>query len=322
MKDIAQKVGVSIATVSRVLNYDENFAVSDEVKRKIFEAAEEVNYYPKKYRRTKTYKKILIVKAYSEKVELEDTYYLSLRVTIERLLRMNEFFAEIKDDNLSLEELENYHGVIILGNLEEKKLYSFLSKNLNIILVDFSCDNPYVDSVVVNYKLGVKQALEYLLVLGHKKIGIISGRENTGNMDMRELYFRKFLQEKNLLNENYIFYGDFTPHGGYMAAKEMLNLPDKPTAIFVSNDSMAIGCYKAIYELGLKIPEDISIVGFNNTSISRFMTPPLTTVNVSVEEMAETSLYLLKDRLKRNRKIGKKVTISTELLVRESCKEV
>uniref|UniRef100_A0A7C3RVU3 LacI family DNA-binding transcriptional regulator n=1 Tax=Dictyoglomus thermophilum TaxID=14 RepID=A0A7C3RVU3_DICTH len=319
IKDIANRLGVSITTVSRVLNYDETFNVSSELKRKIFEVAEELNYEvkPKKRKRTS---RLLIIRTISEDLEMQDLYYLSLRVILEKLAKyMNIDTVTIHKDDMFNIDLKDINGIAIIGVLNNEELSNLLTKSSNIVVLDAYVENPVIDCVIINMKQAVKDAIDYLFSLGHREIGFIGG----DIMDKREYYFRKYVKEKGLsINENYIKRGDYTPNGGYKAAKELLAHNINPTAIFVANDSMAIGVYRALFEASLKIPEDISIVGFNNISISKFLNPPLTTISIPIEDLVETAINLLLERIEKNRKNSKKVIIATELVVRNSCKEI
>ncbi|WP_256204309.1 substrate-binding domain-containing protein [Planococcus faecalis] len=112
--------------------------------------------------------------------------------------------------------------------------------------------------------------------------------------------------------------GGYDPKDGYTNLREMLAGKVKPTAVFVANDTIAVGCYKAAFELGVKIPEDLSIVGFNDVATAKYMMPPLTTVKLYTEVMGETAVDLLIDRLTTKREVSKKIIIDTKLVIRES----
>ncbi len=135
---------------------------------------------------------------------------------------------------------------------------------------------------------------------------------------MRMPIYSHYLEEKNLFHEEYIQIGGFTPKHGYRMGKELLALEDRPTAIFCANDSLAIGCYKAVQEAMLRVPEDISVVGFNDISMTKYLVPPLTTVHVPMDFMGEEAVNMLAERIYTNREISMKVSVPAKLVIRES----
>ncbi|QAA34280.1 LacI family DNA-binding transcriptional regulator [Clostridium manihotivorum] len=325
IKDIANKAEVSIATVSRVLNFDDTLNVSDSTKKRIFEAAEELNYITMKQRKSKrSIYKIGLIHWYTDKEELIDPYYMSIRMAIEKkcaeesisFIRINEVY------NL----VDEVDGLIAIGKFGQKDIDKFKNFSKNIVFVDCSPDEETYDSVVIDFRRAVNNILDYLTSLGHKKIGFIGGREviNQGTediVDYREVTYIQYMNSNNNFNPNYVKLGKFTPASGYELMIELLRQEEVPTAVFIASDSMAIGAYKAINELGLSIPKDISVIGFNDISTAQYITPSLTTVKAYTEFMGEVSVDLLIERLGKDREISKKVIIPTKLIVRESCRE-
>lgn len=326
IKDIAEKAGVSITTVSRVLNYDETLNVSDETKQRIFEAAQELEYIPSRRKKHRRKFKIGLLYSYSLEEELEDTYYLSIRVSIEKKLLSEgaNIFRIGKDDDL--EKIKNIDAIIALGTFNSNDIERIKKFTKPIVFVDSSPNEDLFDSVIINFPQAVKKALDYLCSLGHTKIAYIGGMDFdiNGNRidDLRENTYTKYMKERELYNPDLIKVGKYTPKDGYRLMKEILETTTLPTAAFVANDSIAIGCYKAIYEKELKIPEDISIVGFNDISSAQYMMPPLTTIKLHIEFMGETAVDLIIEKLMSERNICKKITIPAELIIRESCKVI
>ena len=155
-----------------------------------------------------------------------------------------------------------------------------------------------------------------------QKIAFIGGDEvdSDGNevIDERLIAYQTYMQEKGLFQESYIKIGGYTPKHGYRLMKELLELEDRPTAIFAANDSLAVGCYKAVQEKGLHIPEDISIIGFNDISMAKYMIPPLSTVHVYMKFMGEQAVTLLAERISTEREISMHISIPAELVLRDS----
>ncbi|MBZ9685850.1 LacI family DNA-binding transcriptional regulator [Clostridium estertheticum] len=326
IKDIAERARVSIATVSRVLNYDETLSVSAETRQRVFEAAQELEYTPPKRKKSRKKFKIGLLYSYSLEEELEDTYYLSIRVSIEKRLVAEgaKIFRISKNDDL--EKLKNIDGIIALGTFNINDVERIKKFIRPVVFVDTAQDEDLFDSVIINFSKSVRNALDYLFSLGHNKIAYIGGIDLDINgdrfIDLREDTYCKYMKEKGSYNENLIKVGNYTPRDGYKLMKEILEADTIPTATFVANDSIAIGCYKAIYEKKLKIPDDMSIVGFNDISSAQYMTPPLTTIKLHIEFMGETAVDLLIERLISGREICKKITIPAKFIIRESCKEI
>jgi LacI family transcriptional regulator len=323
IKDIAELANVSMTTVSRVLNHDETLNVTAETRQRIFEAAEELEYVFAAKKKSKSKLKVGVYYSYSLEEELIDTYYLSIRVALEKKLKENGIEAQKLTRDESQRTIDKINGLICLGTFKKDDIELIKRYDKPCVFIDSCPDDSYFDSVVIDFTSATKKALNYLIDLGHQKIGFIGGTETDlyGNRlkDLRQEVFEKYIQENGIFNEDFVKVGGYNPKDGYVLLKELLSSEkDRPTALFVGNDSIAIGCYKAAHELGVKIPEELSIVGFNDVSSAQYMVPPLTTIKLYTEIMGETAVELLLEKLDTKRKVCKKVTISTNLIERES----
>lgn len=330
IKDIAEKAGVSSATVSRVLNYDNTLSVSDEKRQLIFEIAESLDYMPprkRNIRKTQKKLKIGLVHWYTMSQELDDPYYMSIRLGIEKMCYESniEILKIFRPDEYDFQSLEGIDGFIAIGKFTESQIKKITDISQNIVFVDSSPFEERFDSVVIDFEKAVIGALDYLWGNGHRKIGYIGGREYIGHErialgERRETVFRDYMKRLDLLDETQIYIGAFLAESGYELMKEAIKKSDHvPTAFLIASDSMAIGVLRAVHEMGLKVPEDISVIGFNDIPTSKFTVPPLTSVRVHKEFMGETAVELLLERILKKRTIAKKVVIPTELRVRESC---
>ena len=324
IKDIAGVAGVSIATVSRVLNYDESLNVSETTKKRIFEVAEELNYVTVRARKNKCKKyKVGIVNWYTEREELNDPYYLSIRLAVEKKCKEEETLfrnIELRDSQENLKEID---GLIAIGKFGPQDIETLRDITPHIVFIACSPAEKLYDSVVTEYKEGVTEALNYLSDLGHVDIGYIGGEEyiNDGEervIDYREETYKEFMIKRDNFKIEWVFKGEFTPQDGYNLMKKALEHSHRPTAFFIASDPMAIGAYKAIAEAGLSVPGDISIVSFDDIQTAQFLVPALTTVKVHTEFMGETGVETLLEQLKSGRSIHKKVLIPTQLMVRDS----
>lgn len=322
IKDIAKKAGVSISTVSRVLNYDSTLSVTEQTRMKIFEAAEELSY---KKRPTKRQQElslhIIVVNSYSENDELDQAYYLSIRSGIENRCKQQSIDASIiKFEELENIDLKNIEGIIAVGKFSANQVEGLRQLSENIVFVD-SSPNIDCDSVVVDFESATKKILNYFISRGHYNIGMISGVEDfVGQMmDPREMTFRLYLSEHGLLDESYVYTGKFTVDAGYEMMKTAISrgINSLPTAFFAANDKLAIGALRALIEENIPVPTRVNIIGMNDLYICKYLNPPLSTVKVYTEIMGETAVDTLLERLS-GRKVSKKIFIGTKLIIRQS----
>lgn len=332
IKDIAKQAGVSSATVSRVLNYDETLSVSEDKRKLIFEIAEELDYMPPRKRNVgKVAKKLKIglVHWYTMSQELDDPYYMSIRLGIEKMCYENdvEIVKIFKPDEYDFQKLESVDGFIAIGKFTDSQISKIYERSQNIVFVDSSPMEEKFDCVVIDFEKAVTGALDYLWEIGHRKIGYIGGRETIGPDhialgERRESVFKSHMMALGAYNEAFVHIGAFLAESGYRLMKQAIQSGEEtPTAYFIASDSIAIGALRAVHECDLKVPKDINIIGFNDIPTSKYTVPPLTTVRVHKEFMGETAVELLLERIIKRRDISKKVIIPTALQVREStCK--
>ncbi|MFZ1605194.1 MAG: LacI family DNA-binding transcriptional regulator, partial [Enterococcus aquimarinus] len=283
IKDIAQKAGVSPATVSRVLNYDPDLSVSKETEQKVFEIAEALNYTKHKNKRRES-AVLRLVQWYDSEEELADLYYLAIRLGIEK--RAEELNIRLIKEQLSELSDTETQGTIAVGKFDQAQMKQLKKLNEELLFVDFDGLSLGINSLVVDFSQGVQLIIDQFIKEKHERIGILSGMEYTKGSrheidDPRFLVFREYLTRLKLYNEADHLQGAFTIEGGYTAMKTYLEShTDYPTAFFASSDALAIGAMRAIQGHGLRIPEDISVIGFNDVSVAKYVTPALTTVKV------------------------------------------
>ncbi|WP_169090972.1 LacI family DNA-binding transcriptional regulator [Paenibacillus sp. PL91] len=331
IKEIAQRANVSIATVSRVLNYDPGISVADETRKRIFEVAQQLNYKTLRQRNGAAAKeryRVGLVNWYSDQEEMLDPYYLAIRLGIERecfqrkmdLVKL--YMLPQEDSDRKEWPGEPLDGILAIGRFEKEDLDRFPLGFENIVFVDSSPDDNRFDSVVIDLRKSVSDVADYLIGLGHAAIGYIGGHNRVNNKrvrDEREQVFMERLADQGLYDAELVFTGSHLyAEDGYKLMKKALSGAKLPTAFFIENDSMAVGALRALHEAKVQVPQDISIVGCNDIAISEFLQPPLTTVKVHMEHMGETAVELLADRLAAKREIAKKIVLPTRLQIRES----
>jgi LacI family transcriptional regulator len=325
IKDIAQLAGVSIATVSRVLNYDTTLSVSDETKKKIFEAAEELSY-KKKQARKQDSGRIAVLQWYTEKEELEDLYYMSIRLGVENRCRHHslQLVKYFQDNYEELKGEEELQGLIAIGKFSGRQVKELRGITKNIVFVDTSPDEEQYDSIVIDFEKATKKVLDYFIDKGHKQIGYIGGKEEFKDKtsaieDAREETFKRYLIEKGIFDKSVMYNGKFSAEDGHSLMKQAIKeLGDNlPTAFFAGNDSIAVGALRALLEEGIAVPERVNLIGVNDISISKYVFPTLSTVKVYTELMGETAVDTLLERIE-GRKTAKKILIATKLVIRNS----
>lgn len=323
IKDIAEKAGVSIATVSRVLNYDASLSVGDETKKRIFEIAEALSYKKRPSKKSSS-ARIGILLWYTEKEELNDLYYMSIRLGIEQ--RCEQHGIQVANFYNSIESIkqEDLQGIIAVGKFSAGQVEELSQMVEHLVFVDSSPDEDVYDAVVVDFEKATKTVLKHFTESGHTNIGYLGGREEFKDHsaeieETREKTFKASLLDANLLDESNLYIGRFTVEDGYNLMKQAIQTKGDalPTAFFAANDLLAIGALRALNEEKIAVPERVSLIGINDISVSKYVFPPLSTVKVHTEVMGETAVDTILERI-AGRQIAKKIFISTELVIRDS----
>ena len=328
IKDIAQAAGVSSATVSRVLNQDQAMSVSDETRTKIFTIAEQLGYKKSKKnnKRSKTSRRIAIIEWYTEQEELDDLYYYSIRLGAEK--RAQELGFEIIRifNNDSMAQLENIDGIIAIGKFSPDKIKELETYSDNLVFVDSDTLNYGHSCVTTDFENSVINVIDYFINNGLKKIGMIAGQETSSDKstllsDPRLNTFQSYLKQLKLYDPNLIKIGSFSSEAGYKIMKEfIMELGDNlPQAFFVANDALASGALRALQEAIIPVPESVSLISFNDTSLAKYMYPKLSTVTVFTEEMGKQAIQILEQSfLKDSPSVAYMVKLATRLTIRES----
>ncbi len=333
LKDIAQKVNLSISTISRVLSQDETIIVSDDTRQAIIEAAQSLNYIPlcKKTRKKEAVTtKIGIALMFETDMLTEDIYYLVMKNAVEELnfAADNEIvllFRNEQGDFTPSHEVK-LNGIFAIGRFSVSEIKSMERLTKNIVFMDSAPDEGKYCSVVPNYALGVKKALDYFIEKGHKEIGFLGSKKTMSSLkifepDPRFLFFQQYLTQKEFsLNPNYLLDCEMNSLSSYQVMKESLKTKKYPTALFVSSDVTANGLIRALLETGLKVPKDISIITFNNTSISENL--ELDSIGVNIKANAKAALNLINHMLSDDVFVPQKITVSCYLTNRKSVKNV
>lgn len=327
LKDIAKSVGVSLATVSRVLNYDRTLSVSDSTRKQIFKVAEELNYSKLKHRAAAPAKqlKIAIVQWYSKTKELDDLYYMSIRLGLEKRSDERHFLATRTFQN-DLQAIEpDVDAIIAIGKFSESQVAAMAQLTPNLVFVDQNQLCHGYDSVVTDFQFAVRQVIDFYWQRDQRRIGLLYGTEWTTDgqlevVDPRYNAFKQEMEARGAFDDRLVFAGDYTNHSGYQEMQTAIAElgDDLPSAFFVTNDPMAAGALKALHENNIDVPGRVSLFSFNDTTIAKYVFPELSSVHVNTELLGSTAVDLVENRLQTGRTTPQLVTIGTALVPRES----
>ena len=325
IKDIALAAGISSGAVSRILNNDPTLSVSPETKKRVFDIAQEMNYQ-KSRNRDKSLFKMGILQWFSAEQEMQDRSYLLVRQGIEDFCQKHSIgiIRAFQSDTTSIETLSDVDGLICIGKFSHEEIEKFIGICQNIVFLDMPVSDYQITTLTMDFKAAVYDALDYLTELGHQKIAYLGGREYVGNHvlfpDERKTAFQSYM-ERHELDGSLLYEDAFTTASGYQMMQSLLEEKELPTAVFAASDAIAFGAMRAIQEKGLTIPEDISIIGFNDTEMSAYTTPALTTISAPAYDMGQHGANLIYAATNLNINTPLKAKIPCRLIRRESCKK-
>jgi LacI family transcriptional regulator len=326
LEDIARESGFSIATVSRVLT-NSTYPVRASVREKILETAHVMGYQPNLVARSLRTDQTNTVGILVD--DLLSPFTPPVVRGIQDRLKENNFISLIVNSDWDVEQEQA--GIVSLLSRPVDGIifveYSHLTssealKNANKpgVFVHRLFGTPIKNSVVPDEIYGASLAVEHLIQLGHRSIAYISGLENWHNSKERLEGYKKTLETHEIpLVEEWIQPGDWEVEGGYKAAQNLLQLPNRPTAIFAANDLMALGTIYAIQDAGLNVPNDIAVVGYDNREFTWIARPNITTVVMPVYEMGRIAADILLQQIADRTRDNEEVKVRGELIVRDTC---
>lgn len=326
IQDVAKTAGVSVSTVSRVLNGKVD--VARETQDRILTVIEDLGFTTNLAARSmRSQKKNLIGLimpdiAYPFAIEvmkgvnraIAESEFDLLVYTTGDVRKSGRAVAEKKYVSLLTNSISD--GVIIVASVVAE-----FNTDEPIVAIDPVMSNPSYPSVHATNYQGAVEAMDYLLSLGHKRIGYISGRAELESSNRRLLGYRDSLKSAGIpIDDKLIASGEYTTQTGIKGARELFALNDRPTAIFASNDQMAMGVYQVAQEMGIRIPEDLSLIGFDNIPESKYL--GLTTVDQFISEMGYTATEMLIKIINGFPLQDQTYKMQTKLIVRSSCQKI
>lgn len=330
INDVAKEAGVSITTVSRVLN--NNYPVKEETRLRIESAIEKLNYKPNTMARSLITKKSSMIGVivpgitnlfFPTIVESLDEYMKSKGYSI--VLSNTE--GEAQKEQKLVEELmgRQVDGIIIIDPTMEnlrKGYYDKISKSLPLIIVNGSANSNKCSFVCYDEEVGTIEAFKYLIDLGHEKIAFLRGHKSF-SYDIKQKIYQDIIEQEKLHYERIVNVGKGNSievvERTQCRIEELLMSEERPTAVFACNDLMAVGVMNTCNKLGIKVPEQLSIIGFDNTLLASITQPKLTTVDLHMKEIGCRAAVELLDIIESHTKSRKKIILDTSLVIRESC---
>lgn len=326
LEEIAEAANVSIATVSRVLT-NSNHPVSDKTRQRIKKLAKEMGYKPNLAARSLRTDRTFTVGIIADDIVspfvpliirgiqdvLTEHDYLGLIINADRNL-------EVEKDAINTLLSRPVDGIIFVESGHRVATEVLEQSGKPYIFVHRLFDTSIKNSVVPDEFYGASLAVKHLIRLGHRRIAYIQGPKGWYAAEGRLAGYRAVLANEGIpVDPALIESGDWELESGYEATRRLLALDVPPTAIFAANDMMAIGAMYAIQTAGLRIPEDIAVVGYDNREVAWTVQPNLTTVNMPVYEMGLTAARLLLKQLKEEAHVIEEVRVKGQLFIRESC---
>lgn len=326
IKDVAKAADVSTSTVSHVIN--DTRPVSSETRQRVLEAINKLGYHPNRI-------------ASNLRSQKTDTIGVLLPNSA------NPFFAQVlagiedacydADYNLILGNANNetgrelsylnvllsrqVDGVLLISTGAHVESVAMLSKHETpVVLVDRSADLDTLDEIFTDNEEGGRLAARYLLSLGHQRLACITGPSFLTPSARRVAGFRDALAEAGYaVADAHVVTGDFQHEGGYNAARQLLTTSEPPTAIFACNDLMAVGALSAAHDVGLSVPDDLSVIGYDDIPLASYTTPRLTTIHQPGHKIGELAVQTLLKRIRRPDKAPEHHRLDVTLIERGTC---
>jgi LacI family transcriptional regulator len=328
--DVAREAGVSMATVSRVVNNNPN--VKPQTRKKVFEAIERLGYRPNAVARGLASKKTTTVGVVIP--DISNAIFAEVARGIEDIANMYRYNIILcnadkkKDKEISVINTlleKQVDGLLFMGGTVTKEhIEAFKSSSVPIVLCATTDDNNAIPAVDINHEKAAYDAVQLLIQQGHRNIGMISGTlQDPANGFARFQGYKKALEEANIpVVDEHIRVGNYRYESGIEAMKYFIDLADRPTAIFAATDEMAIGAIHTIQDANLKVPDDISVISVDNSRMASMVRPLLTSVAQPMYDIGAVSMRLLTKLMNKENVELTKIVLPHELIIRKSVAHV
>ncbi|WP_214828290.1 LacI family DNA-binding transcriptional regulator [Exiguobacterium sp. s26] len=330
--DLAKKTGFSITTVSKALNNYKD--VSEKTRAKILQAAAEMDYLPNAHAQSLSTKKswaIGVMFSEANEVGMKHPFFNGIIESFRHATEEHGYdliFASRNLRNRDMSYLEHFKHravdgiVVICSDRMDEQVQELMQSDIPIVVVDMDSANCSV--VYSDNSEGARMAVNYLYELGHRAIAHIAGDSSIDAGAARVKGYELAMHALDLpIQPGYLVNaGFFSVEEGKQAMEQLLQLPSPPTAVFVAGDQMAIGAIEAVHEHGLRVPEDISIIGYDDIEMIKYITPKLTTIRQDTDEIGEAAAELLIEQMTAKERRTERRVIPVRLIERASCAPV
>lgn len=325
IKDVAKLAEVSVGTVSKYLNNPQS--MKEETRRRVQEAIERLQYTPSPLARSMRTGRTNTIAVVAP--DIVNPFFAEVYNSI-RFAAVNKGYSPVlytTEDNIDtlgkyLDDISIHpiDGLILCFVEEDERIESLIERiqsQIPIVLFSWDINNTRFNCVSIDVFEGIYKSTNHLINLGHKNIAYVGGEKENKISKQKYSGYLKALKDAGL-ETGYKYNGTFDLKTGYFAAREMLMLQEIPTAIVAENDIIAIGCLKYLLQRGVKVPDDIAIIGFDNISISSMYEPSLSTISLPIYKMGEEALNLLVSIINNTSTKHKHIIMKSELEVRNS----
>lgn len=337
LKEIADKVGVSVSTVSRVVNQSNPKAASTETQKRIWDEVHKSGYEPNKAAQLLKNGAVQIDDLSEPRAiaciynrsdaTMTDPFFTHIAHSVEREAFKNHMFVKYTFSTVGLSEQQlrrsladvQVDGVIILGRSDDETIDTICRHIPNAVYVGLNPIPPKIDQVICEGYDAAMAAMDYLLELGHKSIAYIGEIKKEVRFSA---YKDKLAQQGISYSPANVVEAVQSSEGGYLAAKRLLDRETDITAVFCANDVTAIGVMRALKERGINNPGDISIIGIDDIETSRYISPMLTTIHIPRDELGKVAVQTLSNQIKKLHRLPMKISLPFYVVKRESCGRV
>jgi LacI family transcriptional regulator len=327
IRTVAALAKVSIATVSRTINGSP--AVSDRLSKRVWQAIEQLKYFPNTHARSLVSGRSRILGIIVENIT--NPFFPELIQSFEEIAVANGYEILVSSSNSDAAILTScvrrmlerkVEGVAVLTFGEEEPVLDQLVRHdVPMVLAEFKLDDPKASTILLDYTTGIQAAVNHLKDLGHRHIAFLAGPRKLHSAITRQNDYRTAMEAAGLpIQKKWVIECDHTLKGGVAGFAQLRALSTRPTAILCSNDMTAIGVLRAAYMEGLRVPQDLSVVGLDDIDFAEFTLPPLTTIRLSRSELARAAFEALRLQAETpsNGKVQREFLVSTSLVVRGS----
>ena len=331
IKDVAKKAGVSVTSVSRVLNGGKY--VRDEIRERVLKTVEEMGYTPSSIARSLVLRKTNMIGVIIP--DLTSSFHSTILSSIEEVASRNSYSIlvsniaeDIEKEKMYLNDFKQMRvsGIIVMHEKVNPEIIQIF--NTMEMPIVFSSVKPKgvnnFTSIVINNTKASYDATKYLIDLGHRQIAFIGGDMNDITSG-QERYngFMSAMEDNGIkVEENFVKFGDYKVNDGYAKMNEILKKKPYPTAVFAASDDMAVGAMNAIFDHGLRVPDDISVMGFDGSNFTEFIRPKLTSMEQPIRELGKLSVELLIRQINNQDRFLDEVIVSHKLVARDSCRAI